>query len=83
MPYSATKTNPFSLIEGRPILQEEIKKDYNFKPTQAPLFTHEIPEVYNIMIKNTRTAQRTEFFSNQEKNMILDKEHVSTPQFNG
>lgn len=35
------------------------------------------------MIKNTRGAPKAELFSNQEKNIILDKEHVSTPQFSG
>ena len=37
------------------------------------------------MVKNTGFTQKNEFFANQDKKSLVekDKEHVSTPQFQG
>ena len=65
-PFSAAKVNPFTTIEAKtlpsppPPPPESIKRpEVEIKRSTEPLFTHEIPEVYNIMIKNNKTAPKT------------------------
>jgi len=35
------------------------------------------------MIRNTKLSQKEEMLSKQERAIVTDNEHVSTPQFNG
>ena len=83
---AAKRNSPFSLLDKagpRPQdncqgMRQAVQRQSHH---QGPIFTHEIPEVYSIMVKNNNHLLTRGNLSRDNEG--ANKEHVSTPQFQG